>query len=289
MEWNKEAIERHEQMPIPPSVSPLAKKQAEKIARKKGMSHVTVKEIEEAEEAYATYFGREKAQEMKNLLEGKEPVPQMVDELFFDSSEKLYDIKVCPVKYGSQSKEVADGITGIFRGVQEIFENEQIEETIAELSRAPLSQQSRFTVVITGCSNCCEPPFSSDLGVVGQHVPEVTNADCLQCKKCKSVCFEDAITLNENGPSINRKLCINCEFCAKSCPNEKIIVGKRGYKVIAGGREYRHPAVAVTVKAFIDQEDVLTTVKKIVNLLKKGNEGDTLKSLIEKYGIDTLQ
>ena len=289
MEWNKEAIERHEQMPIPPSVSPLAKKQAEKIARKKGISCVTVKEVEEAEEAYATYFGREKAQEMKNLLEGKEPVPQMVEELFFDPSEKLYDIKVCPVKYGSQNQEVTDGIIGIFRGVKEIFEKEQIEETIAELSRAPLSQQSRFTVVIAGCSNCCEPPFFKDLGIVGQHVPEVTNADCLQCNKCKNVCFEDAIIFTENGPSINRALCINCEFCAKSCPNEKIVIGKRGYKIIAGGREYRHPAVALTVKAFTDQEGVLTTVKKTVNLLKKGNEGDTLKSIIEKYGIDILQ
>jgi anaerobic sulfite reductase subunit C len=289
MEWNKEAIERHERMGIPPSVSPLARKQAEKIARKKGLSQVTVKEVEEAEESYATYFGREKAQEMKNLLEGKEPVPQMVEELFFDSSEKLYDIKVCPVKYGSQSKEVADGITGIFRGVQEIFEKEQIEETIAGLSRAPLTQQSRFTVVIAGCSNCCEPPFFKDLGVVGQHVPMVTDADCLHCNKCKRVCYEDAITLNENGPGINRALCINCEFCAKSCPNEKIVIEKRGYKVIAGGREYRHPAVAVTVKAFTGQEGVLTAVKNLVALLKKGNEGDTLKSLIEKYGIDLSQ
>lgn len=50
MEWTKEAIARHEQMPIPPSVSPLAKKQAEKIARKKGISCVTIKEVEETEE-----------------------------------------------------------------------------------------------------------------------------------------------------------------------------------------------------------------------------------------------
>ena len=289
MEWNKEALERLKQMPIPPTISPCAKKQAEKIARKKGASHVTEKEVEEAEEAYATYFGKEKTQEMKNQLEETEPVPKMVEELFFDSSEKLYDIKVCPVKYGSQSKEVTDGVIGIFRGVKEIFERERIEETIADLSRAPLSPQSKFTVVIAGCSNCCEPPFFSDLGVVGQHVPHVTNTDCLQCEKCKSVCFEDAITLTENGPSINRELCINCEFCAKSCPNEKIIVGKKGYKIIAGGREYRHPAIALTVTDFANQEDVLTAVKKIVNLLKKGNEGDTLKSLIEKYGTAILQ
>jgi ferredoxin len=289
MEWNKEAIERLNQMPIPPNFSPWAKKQAEKISRKKGMLRVTVKEVEEAEETYAIYFGKEKTQEMKNQLEGKEPVPQMVEELFFDSSEKLYDIKVCPVKYGSQSKEVTDGIIGIFRGIKEIFEKRHIEETIAELFRAPLSQQSKFAVVIAGCSNCCEPPFFSDLGVVGQHVPEVTNADCLQCNKCESVCFEDAITLSENGPSINRELCINCEFCAKTCPNEKIIVGKRGYKIIAGGREYRHPAIALTVKAFTDQEGVLTTVKKMVNLLKKGSGGDSLQSLIEKYEITILQ
>jgi dissimilatory sulfite reductase (desulfoviridin) alpha/beta subunit len=178
---------------------------------------------------------------------------------------------------------------GIFRGIKEIFEKEHIEETIADLFRAPLSPQSKFAVVIAGCSNCCEPPFFSELGVVGQHVPEVTNADCIQCKKCKSVCFENAITLTENGPGINRELCINCGFCTKSCPNEKIIVGKRGYKIMAGGRQYRYPAIALTVTAFTDQEGVFNTVKKIVNLLKKGNEGDTLQSLIEKNGIAILQ
>jgi len=289
MEWSKEALERHLQMPIPPNISPCAKKQAEKIARKKGASRVTKKEVEEAEESYATYFGKVKTEEMKNHLEGKEPVPQMVEELFFDSSDELYDIKVCPIKYGSQSKEVTDGVVGIFRGIKEIFEKERIEETIGDLSRAPLSHQSKFTVVIAGCSNCCEPPFFSDLGVIGQHIPEVTNADCLQCEKCKNVCFEDAITLTENGPNINPGRCINCEFCAKTCPNEKIIIRKRGYKVIAGGREYRHPAIASTVIAFTNQEGVFYTVKKTVDLLKKGNEGDTLKSLIEQYGISILQ
>jgi len=102
------------------------------------------------------------------------------------------------------------------------------------------------------------------------------------------VCYEDAITLKADGPIINRDLCINCEFCTKACPNEKIVVGKHGYKVIAGGRDYRHPAIARTIKEFTDIEGVLTTVEKIITLLRKGKEGDTLKSLIEKHGVVTL-
>jgi len=67
------------------------------------------------------------------------------------------------------------------------------------------------------------------------------------------------------------------------------VIGKRGYKVIAGGRDYRHPAIALTINRFIDKDGVLNTVQKVVNILKRGREGDTLKSLIDKYGIDALQ
>ena len=289
MEWDKEAIVRHEQMPVPPSSSLFAKKWVEKIARKKNLNRVTVKEVKEAEESYENLYGREKTQEMRNLLEGKEPVPQIVEELFFDPSGMLYNIQVCPVKYGSQSREVTDSVLNIFRGVKEIFEKEELERIIADLSRIPLYESTRFKVVITGCSNCCESPFLSDVGIIGQHIPEVTDAECLQCGTCVSVCFEDAITLTTDGPVIKQDRCINCEFCAKSCPNEKIVVRKRGYKVIAGGRDYRHPTIAKTVKEFTDEEGVLTTIEKVVTLLRKGREGDTLTSLIEKHRINALQ
>jgi ferredoxin len=289
MEWDKEAIELHELLPIPPNVSIFARKQAEKFARKKGKCRVTVKEVQEAEDAYATHFGREKTQEMKNVQEVKEPIPEMVDELFFDASGMLYNLMVCPVKYGSQSKEVTEGILSIFRGLKEVFERENMEQVIAGLSRTPLDQSSCFTVVIDGCSNCCEPPFTRDLGIVGQHIPEVTDGKCLQCGKCIDVCYEDAITLEADGPVFNREKCINCEFCAKSCPGEKIMIGKRGYKIIAGGRNYRHPAIAKTVIDFTDRDGVLATAEKMVSLLKKGREGDTLKSLIEEHGIEVIQ
>ena len=105
MEWDKEAIKRHEQMPIPPSSSLFAKKWAEKIARKKNLNRVTVNEVKEAEASYENLYGREKTQEMRNLLEGREPVPKIIDELFFDPSGMLYNIGVCPVKYGSRRKE----------------------------------------------------------------------------------------------------------------------------------------------------------------------------------------
>jgi len=98
MKWNSDAIERHQKMPIPPTYTTFSGKQIEKIARKKGLSTVTVEEVKEAEELYKDYFGIQKTEEMKNLQEGKEPVPQMAEELFFDFSGMLYNIKVCPVK-----------------------------------------------------------------------------------------------------------------------------------------------------------------------------------------------
>jgi len=289
MEWDKEARERFERMPIPPNFSIFARKQTEEITRNKEMNCVSIKEVREAEELYADYFGRQKSREMINMLEGKEPVPKMVEELFFDPFATLYNIQVCPVKYGSQCREVTEDIVYIFRGMNAIFEKENFEEIIAHLSKIPLGPSSSFNIIIDGCSNCCEPPFLMDLGIVGQHIPEITEVECLHCNKCVSVCYENAITIKEDHPFINREQCINCEFCAKTCPCGKIVVGKRGYKIIVGGRSYRHPIIATTLNAFADKEEVLATVKKVVNLLRKGKRGDSLNSLIEKHGINTLQ
>jgi dissimilatory sulfite reductase (desulfoviridin) alpha/beta subunit len=213
----------------------------------------------------------------------------MVEELFFDLSEMLWDIYVCPVKYGSQSKEVADGILSIVNGLRAIFEREDLDRIVADLSRIPLCQSSGFSVAVAGCANCCEPPFFRDLGIIGQHVPEVIGEDCLQCGKCVNVCFEDAIALEADGPVIDRNRCINCEFCGKTCPSGKIVIGKRGYKVTAGGRDYRHPAVGQTVAAFTDKQGVLRIAQRVVELLKKGREGDTLKSLVGQHGVDALR
>jgi len=40
---------------------------------------------------------------------------------------------------------------------------------------------------------------------------------------------------------------------------------------------------------FTGKDGVLTTIERVVSLLRRGREGDTLKSLIDKYGIAALQ
>lgn len=281
MKWNSDARERHQRMPIPVTYSSFALKQIEKIARKKRLTTVTVEEVQEAEELYKDYFGIQKTEEMKNLLEGKEPVPQIAEELFFDFSGMLYNIRVCPVKYGSQCKEVTDDIAYIFKAIKIIFESNTMEEIVADSSTIPLGPSSCFNVVLAGCSNCCEPPFLMDLGIIGQHIPTVTDTPCARCKRCLGVCYEGAIRMDDDGPSINPRQCINCEFCAKACPEGKIVIEKRGYKIVAGGRSFRHPVIAKTTHAFINKEEVVDTVNKLVQLLKAG-KGDTMYHLTEK-------
>ena len=49
---------------------------------------------------------------------------------------------------------------------------------------------------------------------------------CIDCKTCREVCPEAALSFSEDGVSINRKLCTLCGVCAEECPSTALeIIG----------------------------------------------------------------
>lgn len=48
--------------------------------------------------------------------------------------------------------------------------------------------------------------------------PDLTDDDCIGCKKCYDVCPVKAITMKDNKPIISKKKCICCFCCQEFCP-----------------------------------------------------------------------
>jgi hypothetical protein len=68
MEWDKEAKNAHEMLPIPPMMGPYALLQSEKIARHKGLDRVTVGVVKEKEKVYADFMGEEKTAQLTVII-----------------------------------------------------------------------------------------------------------------------------------------------------------------------------------------------------------------------------
>ncbi len=289
MEWEKEAKNAHEMLPIPPMMGPYAQLQSEKIARHKGLDRVTTEVVGETEKMYADFMGEEKTEQLRAFMAGTGPAPAIEDELFFEDEKALYNIDVCYTKYGENSTLVRDALKDMMRSVKSIMEEENLTEIMADLSTGALHGASRFNLGMTGCPNCCVSPYMRDFGIIMQHRVDITDAECTQCGNCLKMCFDKAIQLTDDGPVIDRRLCAQCELCARDCHTGKLVVSERAFRVIAGGTGGRHPTLAVTVEDFTDKERVNTILRNAIAKLRGAHPGETLKSIIDREGVASLR
>lgn len=289
MRWDKDAEKAHEMLPIPPMMGPYARLQSEKIARLTGRDCVTAEVVKETEKIYADFIGAEKTGQLKAYLAGTGPEPTLEDELFFEDPRALYHIDVCYTKYGENSTLVRNELKELMRSLTAVMEEENLTEIMADRATVALHGASRFTLGLTGCPNCCVSPYMKDFGVIMLHRVESTDAECTQCGSCLTMCMDKAIRLTEAGPVIDRTRCAQCELCARDCPTGKLVVHKRGFRVIAGGTGGRQPSLAVTIEEFTGKERVAQILRNAIARLRTAQPEETLKAIIEREGRDVIR
>ena len=160
---------------------------------------------------------------------------------------------------------------------------------MADLATVALHGASRFSLVMTGCPNCCVSPYLKDFGVIMQHRVDITDEECLLCGTCLKMCVNKSIQLTDDGPVINRKTCAQCELCARDCPTGKLVVKERGFLVIAGGSAGRNHTLAVPIESFTSKERVFTILRNAIAKLRTAQAGDTLSSIINSEGAATIR
>ncbi len=289
MNWDKDAEKAHEMLPIPPMMSAHARLQSEKIARHKGLDCVTEEVVKETDQMYADFMGKEKNEEFRAFMAGTGPAPELEEELFFEDEKALYFIDTCYTKYGENSEVVRNAVKDMMRSVQAVMEEENLTEIMADLTTVALHGASRFNLGLTGCPNCCVSPHMKDFGIIMQHKVDITNAECTQCGECLKMCLKKSIELTDDGPVINRDTCVQCELCARDCPTGKLLVHKRGFRVIAGGGGGHHPTIAVTIEDFTTKERVIEILKNAIARLRNAKPGESLRTIIKQEGPQAIR
>ncbi len=290
MEWDKEALEIIENIPLPPMIAHYAPMDAIRRAKKKGLDRITPDIAKATEKGYAKALGKESMEVMGRMMRGEDP--GLPDEFFEEEKDELYTIELCPVKFGASSLEKRENTRRLLTPLRNKLKELNTTGVMMDKAETSIMSHHAFRIGITGCPNACFSPYFCDFGVLGVYRPGVKDTGCVDCGKCVKYCSENAITIENKQPVIDYDKCVLCSGCVEECDKDVIFTEKLGYKVVVGGNGSRHAQIAKTVAEFTDLDGVLKILEKCINLMKK-QSGDgkviTLSEMINKYGTDTLK
>lgn len=290
MEWDKDALEIVEAIPLPPMIAHYARMDAERRAKKKGLARVTAESARETEEGYEKALGREAVELLRKAARGEDM--QLPDEFFIEEPEELYSIELCPAKFGASTLEKRNQMRQILTPLRNKLKELGVTRLLMDMATTSLMSHHALRVGVTGCANACFSPYFSDFGVLGMFRPAVKESGCTGCNACVTYCSDHAIALGDNGPVIDYKKCVMCSGCTEVCEQKVLYTEKRGYKVVAGGSGARHPRIAQTVAEFTDADGVLKILERAVSLLQKtaiDGRFISLRDVVQKHGIDALR
>ena len=148
-----------------------------------------------------------------------------------------------------------------------------------------------FRISIADCPNACSQPQIKDVGILGAATPVLTKIPCSACGACTEACKEEAVDLSENGEAraIDFTRCVHCGSCAAACPTGTLEAGKKGYRVLIGGKLGRHPRLARELPGIHDAETVVGMIKDFLAFYKsRSTRGQRFAQLLGDADIDAF-
>jgi len=290
MDWDKEALEIVEAIPLPPMISHFAKMDAARRAKKKGEQRVTVETARETEHGYEQALGKESVELLRRMARGEDA--GLPDEFFVDEPEELYSIELCPAKYGASTMEKREQMRVLLTPLRSKLKELGITQIIMDKAQTSIMSHHMLRIGLTGCPNACFSPYFQDLAILGVYDVGIKDTGCVQCGKCVTYCSAQAISLTEKGPVIDEKKCIRCSGCVEQCDEGVFFTKAKGYKVAIGGAGTRHPRIAQTAAEHTDLEEVLKILEKAVTLLRDTPvEGRVISfhEIVDRYGIEAFR
>ncbi len=286
MDWDTEALKIVEEIPLPPMISHFAKMDAERRAKKKGQTKVTVETARETERGYEQALGREAVELMRKMARGEDT--GLPDEFYVQEPEELYSIQLCPAQYGASTMEKREQMRQVLTPLRNKLKELGITQIIMDKAQTSIMSHHMLRIGVTGCPNACFSPYFQDVAILGVYEVGVEESKCTQCGTCVTYCSAKAIRLGEKGPIIDFTKCIKCSGCVEQCEAGVFFTARKGYKVALGGTGARRPRIAETVTEFTDLAGVLKIIEKVVLLLKDTPvEGRVISvhELIDRHGL----
>jgi formate hydrogenlyase subunit 6/NADH:ubiquinone oxidoreductase subunit I len=272
IKWDEEALKIVEQIPLPPIMAHLAKLDAERRVRQKGLDTVTCAIARATEKGYEKTFGKEATELVRAMSRGE--YAGLPEEFFDEDEGQLYTIQLCPARFGACTREKREMMRNVLIPIRNKLKQLDTTRIMMGMACTPLMSHHVLRVSIIGCPNCCLSPYFSDFGVICVYKPGLHDSGCVQCQACVKYCTEGAITLDNGTPVIDYQKCVMCGGCEKICPEDLIFIEQTGYKVVVGGTGSRHPQIARTIAESTDVEGVVRILEKALELCKTASKGD---------------
>jgi dissimilatory sulfite reductase (desulfoviridin) alpha/beta subunit len=146
---------------------------------------------------------------------------------------------------------------------------------------------AKVKIAVAGCPNGCPKPAENDLGVMGVAQVMVDEDDCTGCGACETRCKVGAIVVGDEGVArIDASRCIECGGCAMVCPETAVIMRKTGYRLYAGGKMGRFPALGRVVAPWLDDEaQVIEAIERLLDFYREnGRKGERLGDCLMRVG-----
>jgi len=255
MKWSKEAEDLISKVPF--FVKKRVKKRVEEEAEIRGASVVTAEHVNTCKNRF---------------------INKIEDEVKGFQVETCFSSGGCP----NSIMDIAD----LSSSIEKILLKENIKGFLKRRVKGSLKFHHEFRVSISGCPNACSRPQIADIGIIGVCTPEISVDNCSLCGECERVCKEGAVSFNSVLPLINESKCLLCGQCLKACPEGVIEEGKKGFKILIGGKLGRHPGLAMEIPGIFSAEETVEKVKGFIRFYKdKSISGERFGVVLEKNGV----
>jgi dissimilatory sulfite reductase (desulfoviridin) alpha/beta subunit len=169
--------------------------------------------------------------------------------------------------------------------LDDVFRARDFGAGLRALVGKPLKHRHEFTVAIADCPNACSRPQIVDLGLIGAAEPTITNEVCHQCMGCVHACREGAIVHTGLTPIVDPARCVRCGACCRVCLSGTLQVGRRGWRILVGGRLGRHPRLGTEIEGLYAREGVLAAADCCIGFyLRHARSGERFGALLERAG-----
>jgi dissimilatory sulfite reductase (desulfoviridin) alpha/beta subunit len=145
-------------------------------------------------------------------------------------------------------------------------------------------------IAVSGCPFPCTRPQFNEIGLMGRAKPVIIEDKCTGCGKCVAVCKKGAISIKNKKAVVDYDKCVMCGRCIAACPEGARGVAQTGFTMFVGGRGSWPPFEGWVLHEFIDENDVIPQIRKILDVyIEMGEPKKRLREFILKTGFDEFK
>jgi len=98
-----------------------------------------------------------------------------------------------------------------------------------------------------------------------------------------------ASVLKEGRPLLDASRCLTCGQCIRVCPTGTLIEGKKGYRILVGGKLGRHPRLGEELALIYPPDEALRMLDCCLDLYQQCcQSGERFGEILEREGMERL-